>query len=77
MLSLEFRSSEQIWRFAVIESNQILPNTGLKTQAAWLPLLPRGGSLSPHLANSSCQCVGKALLGGLFSGAFSLELGPS
>ena len=74
-LTLEFRSSEQIWRAPVVEANPFLPNTGFQTHAGWLPLLPRGRLAFPASANSASLLAGKALLGGLSSWAVSSEPG--
>ena len=71
-LTLEFLSSEQIWRDSVVEANLFFPNTRLQTHASWLP--PSRGRLA---FPTSCELLfppaGKSLPGGLFSEAVTPE----
>ena len=70
-MTLEFRSSEQIWRAPVVEPNPFLPNLGLKTHTSRLPLLPQGRLSFPTSYELHFPASGKALLGGLSSRAVS------
>ena len=74
-LPLEFLSSEQIWRSPFGEANPFLPNRGFQTQAGWLPVLARRWLACPTCCELRFPAWGKAVLGDLFSGAVSSELG--
>ena len=73
--TLQYRASEQIWSYALVEANLVLPNKGLQAPTSGLPLLPQRRLTSPRDVNWASRPGRKVLPGGLCSGAGSPELG--
>ena len=61
-LSLELRSSEQIWRSPVVSANLLLQMEAGKHTAACCLFFPEGDSLFLHRVNFLSQALGKVLL---------------